>query len=293
MRSKDLISLYIMNVAITFSLDRSVANYAVFGDPIRHSKSPQIHSLFAKQTGSRLNYQAVEVPINKFSEYVKSFSSQGGKGLNITVPFKEEACSICTTLTQRAEMSGSVNTIRFDNHRDIHGDTTDGQGLINDLIINHGIDLENKSVLILGAGGSVKAILEPLCAQKTSQIVIANRTVSRAEYLAERFSDQGNIEACSYTEVSARVFDMIINGTSLSLMGELPPLSETVIKNDTCCYDLMYSDTDTIFMKWAIEQGAAKVTDGLGMLVEQAAEAFLIWHGVRPDTASVIKTLRG
>jgi len=270
-----------------------VSNYAVFGNPVKHSKSPQIHSLFAKQTGITQKYQAIEVPTEKFNEYVKLFSLQGGEGLNITVPFKEEACSICTTLSQRAEISGSVNTIRFDNQLNIHGDTTDGQGLINDLIINQGIKIENKNVLILGAGGSVKAILEPLCAQKTSQIVIANRTVSRAEQLAEKFSDQGNIEACSYTELSNCSFDLIINGTSLSLMGELPPIPGTVIKNGACCYDLMYSDTDTIFMKWAAEQGASKVVDGLGMLVEQAAEAFLIWHGVKPDTASVIKNLRG
>ena len=275
------------------NLERSVSNYAVFGDPIKHSKSPQIHSLFAKQIGITLNYQAIEVPAENFREYVKSFSSQGGNGLNITVPFKEEACSICTTLTQRAERSGSVNTIRFDEQLNILGDTTDGQGLINDLIINQGIKIDNKSVLILGAGGSVKAILEPLCAQKTSQIVIANRTVSRAEQLAEKYFEQGNIEACAYTELSNRSFDMIINGTSLSLMGELPPIPGTVIDKGACCYDLMYSDTDTIFMKWAAAQGAAKVVDGLGMLVEQAAEAFLIWHGVKPDTTSVIKTLRG
>lgn len=275
------------------SLNRSVSNYAVFGNPVKHSKSPQIHSLFAKQTGITLKYQAIEVPTEKFNEYVKLFSLQGGEGLNITVPFKEEVCSICTTLSQRAEISGSVNTIRFDNQSNIHGDTTDGRGLINDLIINHGIKLENKNVLVLGAGGSVKAILEPLCAQKISQIVIVNRTVSRAVQLAEKFSAQGNIEACSYTELSNHSFDLIINGTSLSLMGELPPIPGTVINNGTCCYDLMYSDTDTIFMKWAAEQGASRVVDGLGMLVEQAAESFLIWHGVKPDTASVIKTLRG
>jgi len=162
--------LFIVVVANKINLDSSVSNYAVFGNPIRHSKSPQIHSLFAEQTGITLYYQAIEVPTEKFSEYVKLFSHQGGKGLNITVPFKEEACSICTTLSQRAEISGSVNTILFDEQSNIYGDTTDGQGLINDLIINQGIKIENKSVLILGAGGSVKAILEALCAQKTSQI---------------------------------------------------------------------------------------------------------------------------
>jgi shikimate dehydrogenase len=274
------------------NLNSSVSNYAVFGNPVKHSKSPKIHSLFARQIGIALNYQAIEVPIENFSEYVNLFTSQDGKGLNITLPFKENAFSVCDSLTQRAEVSGSVNTIWFDEQKNIYGDTTDGKGLINDLTTNNDIDINNKSVLILGAGGSVKAILEPLCVQKPNQIVIANRTVSRAEQLADKFSDQGNFEACSYAELSNRSFDIIINATSLSLAGELPPIPTTVIKNDTCCYDLMYSNTETIFMKWASEQGAPKVMDGLGMLVEQAAESFFIWHGVKPDTASVIKSLR-
>jgi len=278
-------------VASGINLDSTTSEYAVFGNPVKHSKSPQIHSLFAKQTGIALNYQAIEVPLDNFNEYVKYFSSQGGKGLNITVPFKEEANSLCDSLSQRAKLCASVNTIWFEDNK-IHGDTTDGKGLINDLIINHAIDINNKSVLILGAGGSVKAILEPLCEQKPEKIVIANRTVSRAEELAEKFSDKGNIVACSYSELVNQSFDLLINGTSLSLAGELPPLPETIIKNESCCYDLMYSDTDTIFMKWAAAQGASKVLDGLGMLVEQAAEAFSIWHGIKPDTAPVIKSLR-
>jgi shikimate dehydrogenase len=279
-------------VVSSINLDSSISNYAVFGNPVKHSKSPQIHSLFAEQTGIDLNYQAIEVPIDYFSKYVKFFSSQGGKGLNITVPFKEEAFSICSTLTQRAKLSGSVNTIWFDEDKNIYGDTTDGIGLINDITTNYSIDINNKSILILGAGGSVKAILEPLCKQTPKQIIIVNRTVSRAEQLAETFSGQGNIKACSYAELSNDSFDLIINGTSLSLAGELPPIPATVIKNNSCCYDLMYSDTNTVFMEWAIEQGASKVIDGLGMLVEQAAESFFIWHGVKPDTIPVIKSLR-
>jgi len=276
----------------SFKLDSSVSNYAVFGNPINHSKSPQIHSLFAEQTGITLNYQAIEVPLDHFSDYVTSFASQKGKGLNITVPFKEKAFSLCHTLTERAEVSGSVNTIWFDENNHIYGDTTDGKGLINDLTINHSFDLNKKSLLILGAGGSVKAILEPLCSQSPDKIVIANRTVSKANQLAENFSNRGNIHACSYDELSAESYDLIINGTSLSLCGQLPMIPESTIKNNTYCYDLMYSDTETIFMKWASEHGALKVMDGLGMLVEQAAEAFFIWHGVMPDTSSVIKTIR-
>jgi shikimate dehydrogenase len=273
-------------------LDSSISNYAVFGNPIKHSKSPQIHSLFAEQKGITLNYQAIEVPIESFSEYVNSFASQNGKGLNITVPFKEDACSLCDSLTQRAQVSGSVNTIWFDEQKKIYGDTTDGKGLINDLTINHGFDLKNKSILVLGAGGAVKAILEPLCEQRPERIIIANRTVSRAEQLAKTFSNQGDIQVYSYDELPEQPFDLIINGTSLSLNGKLPMIPKSTVSNNTCCYDLMYSDTETIFMKWASAQGALKVMDGLGMLVEQAAESFNIWHGVMPDTKPVIDLLR-
>lgn len=278
-------------------LDSSLSNYAVFGNPVKHSKSPQIHSLFAKQKGIELNYQAIEVHVEQFSECVRSFAHQKGKGLNITVPFKENAFSLCDTLTERAKVCGSVNTIWFDEKNHIYGDTTDGKGLINDLTVNNGLDLNNKSILVLGAGGSVRAILEPLCEQKPNQIVIANRTVSRAEELVKKFSNQGNIIACSYDDLSnlsysRHPFNIIINGTSLSLNGKLPMIPKSTIDNGTCCYDLMYSDTETIFMKWALAQGAAKVMDGLGMLVEQAAESFMIWHGVMPDTKSVIQSLR-
>jgi shikimate dehydrogenase len=278
-------------------LDTSVSNYAVFGNPISHSKSPQIHSLFAEQKGISLSYQAIEVPVGRFDEYVRSFAEQKGKGLNITVPFKGDAFSLCDSLTERARISGSVNTIWFDEQNKILGDTTDGKGLINDLISNNGLELNEQTILILGAGGSVRAILEPLCFNKPDKIVIANRTVSKAEQLAKTFAHLGNIQACSYANLSEdpyndQAFDLIINGTSLSLSGKLPMIPKSTISNTTCCYDLMYSDTETIFMKWASAQGALKVMDGLGMLVEQAAESFNIWHGVMPDTAPVIQLLR-
>ena len=269
-----------------------LANYAVFGNPITHSKSPQIHTLFAEQTGVELHYQAIEVPLGKLSSYVGLFSSQGGKGLNITVPFKEDAYSLCTKLTHRAEISGSVNTIQFDEKMNILGDTTDGQGLLNDLIINHDIELENKSILILGAGGTVKSILERLMSQKIKKIVIANRTISRAEELEKRFNKQANIKTYSYDALPNDSFDIIINGTSLSLSAELPPISKNIVKANTFCYDLIYSNKETIFIKWAIENGASGAADGLGMLVEQAAETFMNWHGIKPDTSSVIKILK-
>ena len=274
------------------TLDKSVSNFAVFGNPIQHSKSPQIHSLFADQTGIILSYQAVEVPLDGFQEYVNTFAEQGGKGLNITVPFKEEAFHHCTFLSPRAEKAGSVNTIKFDAQSNPHGDTTDGQGLINDLTQNHNIEISGKSVLVLGAGGSVKAILEPLLEKEPAKVSIANRTVLKAKQLAESFSASGTVEAFAYGEIPEQTYDLIINGTSLSLQGELPPVPKDVINDKTCCYDLMYSDGATVFMQWASENGAAIVVDGLGMLVEQAAESFFIWNGVKPETAPVIKALR-
>jgi len=272
--------------------NHSTVNYAVLGNPIQHSKSPQIHTLFSEQTGIALEYQAIEVPINEFASYVKLFSSQGGKGLNITVPFKEDAYSLCTTLTDRAEISGSVNTLRFDDDMNICGDTTDGQGLLNDLVANHNIRLEDKSILILGAGGTVKSILERLLEQKTKEIIIVNRTISRAKDLEKKFGKKNCVRAYSYNDLPNHSFDIIINGTSLSLSAEIPPISKTNINENTFCYDLMYSDKETAFTKWAIENGALKATDGLGMLVEQAAESFMFWHGTKPDTMPIIKVLR-
>ena len=273
-------------------LNHSTANYAVFGNPVKHSKSPQIHRLFAKQAEISLEYNAIEVPVDKLTLYIKSFFSQGGRGLNITVPFKEDVCSLCTTLTQRAEASGSVNTILFNDETDIHGDTTDGQGFLNDLINNHGIQLKNKSILILGAGGTIRSILEGLSDQMTKEIVLVNRTVSRAKSLERKFENKLHIKAYSYSEFSDRAFDIIINGTSLSLSKELPPISKRNIKKNTFCYDLMYSDNGTVFTEWANENGASEAIDGLGMLVEQAAESFMLWHGTKPDTRPVIKFLR-
>ena len=272
--------------------NHSTVNYAVLGNPIQHSKSPQIHTLFSEQTGIALEYQAIEVPINEFASYVKLFSSQGGKGLNITVPFKEDAYSLCTTLTDRAEISGSVNTLRFDDDMNICGDTTDGQGLLNDLVANHNIRLEDKSILILGAGGTVKSILERLLEQKTKEIIIVNRTISRAKDLEKKFGKKNCVRAYSYNDLPNHSFDIIINGTSLSLSAEIPPISKTNINKNTFCYDLMYSDKETAFTKWAIENGALKATDGLGMLVEQASESFMFWHGTKPDTMPIIKVLR-
>ena len=270
----------------------SVANYAVLGNPVKHSKSPQIHLLFAKEMGITLEYNAIEVPNDELSTYVNLFSSQGGKGLNITVPFKENAYKLCTEITSRALESGSVNTIKFDTETNIIGDTTDGEGFINDLRKNYGINLQNKSILILGAGGTGKSIIERLVSEEIKNVVIVNRTLSRAEELEKKFKNKIDIKSFSYETLPNDIFDVIINGTSLSLSSEVPPVSRNIINKNTFCYDLMYSSDKTVFIKWAIENGALRAADGLGMLVEQAAESFFIWHGVKPNTAKVIEALK-
>ena len=270
----------------------SVANYAVLGNPVKHSKSPQIHLLFAEEMGITLEYNAIEVPNDELSTYVNLFSSQGGKGLNITVPFKENAYKLCTEITSRALESGSVNTIKFDTETNIIGDTTDGEGFINDLRKNYGINLQNKSILILGAGGTVKSIIERLVSEEIKNVVIVNRTLSRAEELEKKFKNKIDIKSFSYETLPNDIFDLIVNGTSLSLSSEVPPVSKNIINKNTFCYDLMYSSDKTVFIKWAIENGVLRAADGLGMLVEQAAESFFIWHGVKPNTAKVIEALK-
>ncbi|MAJ91543.1 MAG: shikimate dehydrogenase [Legionellales bacterium] len=254
--------------------------------------SPKIHSLFAKQMGISLEYQAIEVPLDKLGPYVTLFSSEGGKGLNITIPFKENAYLLCTDLTKRAKESGSVNTIKFDEKTKIIGDTTDGQGLLNDLIKNYNISLKEKTILILGAGGTVRSIIQRLISEEIKEIVIVNRTVSRAKDLEKKFNNKINIKAYSYEALPRHAFNLIINATSLSLSSKIPLVSKEIINKNTFCYDLMYSNNETIFTKWAIENGAMRAVDGLGMLVEQAAESFFIWHGVKPDTAKVISALK-
>ncbi len=273
------------------ALDKATNHYAVFGCPVKHSQSPRIHTLFAAQTGIKLDYQAIEVSPDRFTESVTAFLQDSGKGLNITVPFKEAAYAMCTNLTKRAQFAASVNTLWLDGQSNICGDTTDGEGLIRDLTVNNQINIANQSVLILGAGGAVRAIIGPLCAQKPKHIAIANRTVSRARQLAKKVSDKISIMACSYDDLDDS-FDLIINGTALSLAGALPPLAKVRLNKQACCYDLMYGAQPTCFMTWAQTQGATTILDGLGMLVEQAAASFFIWHGQMPDPTPVIAALR-
>ena len=277
---------------MNMKLEPSVDNYCVMGNPVAHSRSPQIHAAFAEQTQQNIFYQAIQVDDGKFKTAIKEFQAQGGKGLNITVPFKGEAWEISENRSNRAERALAVNTISFDDAGNIIGDNTDGVGLICDLTINNDISIKDKDILILGAGGAVRGILDPLFDSKAGRITIANRTVSRAEELAEKFSDRADISACGYDELAGSSFDIIINGTSASLQGEVPPLPENLLNDNACCYDMMYSKSDTPFVSWAKAHGAIKAFDGLGMLVEQAAESFFIWRGVRPDTSNIIQLLR-
>ena len=265
--------------------------YAVFGHPINHSKSPRIHQLFAEQTQQSLTYIAQDVPAESFDSAIDSFFKQGGKGINCTVPLKELAWQRADSLSKRAQFSKAVNTLALQEDGTLLGDNTDGLGLVADLTINHGIPLSNSKILILGAGGASRGIIEPLMEQSPSSIVIANRTVEKAITLSTEFSQLGEISGSGYDAIKNQQFDLILNATSASLTGELPPLADTILAKNGCCYDLAYGNKPTPFVNWGKSHGAEKSLDGLGMLVEQAAEAFYIWRGVRPETSGVIELL--
>jgi len=265
--------------------------YAVFGHPIKHSKSPRIHSLFAKQTQQQLSYSAQDVPADSFVTAVSEFFQQGGKGLNCTVPLKELAWQHADKLSDRAQFSKAVNTLALQADGSLLGDNTDGLGLVADLTLNHSIDLSNSRILILGAGGASRGIIAPLMEKSPAHIVIANRTVEKAITLSNEFSQLGDIKGCAYDEIKNSEFNLILNATSASLTGELPPLTDSLLAKNGNCYDLAYGNEPTAFVKWGLARGAEKSLDGLGMLVEQAAEAFFIWRGVRPETADIIALL--
>lgn len=265
--------------------------YVVFGNPIGHSKSPLIHRLFAEQTGEALEYTTSLAPLDDFTTFAKTFF-HSGRGANVTVPFKEQAFRMADTLTERAQRAGAVNTLIKQADGSLRGDNTDGAGLVRDLTVNHGVALKGKRILVLGAGGAVRGALEPLLAEQPEVIVIANRTVEKAEQLAKEFSDLGPVFPSGFDWLEEPV-DLIINATSASLAGELPPISPSLIQpGETFCYDMMYGNEPTAFCRWAIEHRAGQSVDGLGMLVEQAAEAFFQWRGVRPESAPVLAELR-
>jgi len=266
--------------------------YAVMGNPIAHSKSPDIHTLFAKQTQQHLSYEAILVDTEKFKPTVHDFANKGGKGLNITVPFKQQAWELATQRSQRAELAGAVNTLSLNDDNQYIGDNTDGVGLVRDLTNNHNINLQNLRILVIGAGGAVRGVLLPLLEQQPQSVIIVNRTQSKAEELAELFTAFGNISALGFEQLSDKSFDLIINGTAASLQGEVPPVPANCINETTNLYDMMYASEPTPFMQWGTQCGAKSCFDGLGMLVEQAAESFFIWRGVHPDTHVIISTLR-
>lgn len=264
--------------------------YAVFGHPVSHSLSPRIHALFAKQTGqANMTYTAIDVSPENFEAALTDFFAQGGKGLNCTVPLKELAFNRADELSQRALRCGAVNTLVLQPDGSLYGDNTDGIGLLRDLIVNLDITISTQRVLILGAGGATRGILEVILNEQPAQVVIANRTVEKAVRLAELFNDLGEIDGCGYDELTSRSFDLVINATAASLSGQLPPLPESLLEPGACCYDLAYAKHSTPFVTWAEEHGASVAVDGIGMLVEQAAEAFYIWRGVRPETVSLIQ----
>lgn len=265
--------------------------YAVVGNPIAHSKSPKIHFQFSQQTGQDMLYTAELIELGQFEQKVKEFFDDSGSGINVTVPFKEDAFRFADTHTERALRAGAVNTLKKLEDGTILADNTDGVGLVRDLTLNHTVELKNRRILIVGAGGAVRGILQPLLEQAPAEVVIANRTVSKAEQLAADFSELGKVSACGFAEVQGS-FDVIINGTSASLSGELPPLPVSIFQENSVTYDMMYGSGLTVFNQWAQEQGVKTTIDGLGMLIEQAAEAFVLWRGERPDTKEVEESLR-
>ena len=268
--------------------------YCVFGNPIAHSKSPAIHAAFAQQTGEAIVYERRLAPLDGFALAARGFAAEGGRGANVTVPFKLDACALATELTPRARAAGAVNTLRFDGDV-ILGDNTDGAGLVADIVRNAGVAVAGKRVLLLGAGGAARGVVLPLLQEQPAEIFIANRTIATAARLVEQFQDAvpaGCALRAGGFEQPDGVFDIVINATSASLAGDLPPVPPAVFAANTLALDMMYGAAPTVFMDFAAENGA-QVRDGLGMLVEQAAEAFYVWRGVRPATQDLLALLRG
>ena len=265
--------------------------YAVMGCPIAHSKSPFIHRRFAAETGEPVAYDALLVEPDGFRAAVERFRAQGGRGLNVTIPFKEEAFALASRRSERAERAGAVNTVWFEG-AEVCGDNTDGFGLVRDLTRNLAVDVEGRSVLLLGAGGAARGVVGPLLDERPRRLVIANRTASRAVELARRFAGQGPVSAVALDALAADAFDLVVNATASSLAGDLPPLPRGALRAGGVAYDTAYAAQPTPFVHWGEGEGAAVATDGLGMLVEQAAESFRLWRGREPRTGPVIDALR-
>lgn len=275
--------------------------YAVVGNPISHSKSPLIHALFAKQFNQQLEYSKIESPLDGFQDLVNHFfygsddalkgiCKGSGKGLNVTVPFKEQAWSLCAHLSEGAKLAGAVNTLYLNKQNEICGENTDGIGLVRD-IKNQNVSFAGKKILIIGAGGAVRGVLQPILKEMPAKVVVTNRTLSKADALVAIFSELGDVSSRGFEQLN-EAFDIVINGTSASLSGQLPNISSAIFAPSTIVYDMMYAKELTVFNTWAKAKGVCAIYDGLGMLVEQAAEAFYIWRGLRPKTEEVVQLMR-
>lgn len=268
--------------------------YAVIGNPIAHSKSPAIHAAFARQTGESLEYTACLAPLDGFVATVNAFRAEGGRGMNVTVPFKLEAFALANAHSPRARAAGAVNTLVFRGD-EIFGDNTDGAGLVRDLTHNLGVELSGRRVLLLGAGGAARGVILPLLGQRPATLMIANRSVDKATLLCAQFAGaagETRLAAAALSALSAPDYDIIINATAAGLADEAPPVSAHIYSNCTLAYDMMYARSETAFIRAARAGGARTGADGLGMLVEQAAESFLLWRGLRPDTRAILAELR-
>jgi shikimate dehydrogenase len=271
---------------MTMATDR----YAVIGNPIGHTKSPLIHGAFAQASGQGLAYTAIEAPLDGFAAAVRAFRDAGGRGMSVTAPFKLQAWEIADVRSERAERAGAVNALKFDAGR-IHADNFDGVGLVNDIQRNLRLPMRGKRVLLLGAGGAARGILLPFLTESPREMVIANRTGAKARALAQEFGLPGNLRACGYGDIGEASFDVVVNATSASLKDELPPVPASAFQPEGLAYELVYGKGMTPFLKLAKASGVERIADGVGMLVEQAAEAFLWWRGVRPATRPVIEKL--
>ena len=272
-------------------MNTAPAEYGVVGHPVSHSRSPFIHAIFAQFTGQNMVYRLHDVPPDDLHTFVMDFWRRGGKGLNVTVPHKISATGLVRALSERAERAGAVNTLLMDADG-ISGDNTDGAGLVRDLSVNLKVALEDSRILLVGSGGAARGVVAPLLAAGPDLIVIAGRSAARATSLARQFSSLGPVQGCGLETIAHGTFDIVINATSAGLTGEVPAIPASVIHPDTFCYDMSYARAGTAFVDWAIDQGAERTAQGWGMLVEQAAETFELWRGVRPPTEPVLAALQ-
>jgi shikimate dehydrogenase len=271
---------------------RRMDRYAVVGNPVAHSKSPQIHEAFARATGQAMTYERLLAPIGGFAAVAEQFARDGGKGLNVTVPFKLDALAIAHSASERAQAAGACNTLKRDGDR-WYADNTDGAGIVRDLTVNRGVSLAGRDVLVLGAGGAARGILLPMFGQDVRSLVVSNRTAEKADALVAQFARRGPLAAMAPDRLGGHTFDVVINATSAGLKGDAAwPWPAGLFRPEAFAYDMIYADAPTPFLRWAQGQGVTRCCDGLGMLVEQAAESFFLWRGVRPDTAPVLELLR-